>query len=219
VESRSASSSAATWSSTAPSATRPSRLDSRSRRAVSGLRSWWLASATNARCAEYACATVCAIRSNDAESRRSSAGPVPSATGSGAAPARTAAATRPVPSSSRCTGRSTQRTIGSATNTASASASRPAATTSDQTRTCRARSSSVGQSVTTAPSTWFSTSTGSASALGRSSHGARSGWTSERRLTSARATRSRASASRAGGGCRDATSTRPSGASTSTARP
>ena len=89
-ESRSASSSAAPWSSAAAPSTCPCRFDSRSRSAVSGLRSWWLASATNARCAASAPVTVSAIRSNDAESRRSSGGPLSSATGSAAPPARTA---------------------------------------------------------------------------------------------------------------------------------
>ena len=121
-ESRSASSSAAPWSSTAAPSTCPCRFDRRSRSAVSGLRSWWLASATNARCAASAPVTVSAMRSNDTESRRSSGGPLSSATGSAAPPARTADATRPVPSSSRRTGCRIQRTTGRDTSTPSASA-------------------------------------------------------------------------------------------------
>ena len=119
--------------------------------------------------------TVSAIRSNDTERRRSSGGPVPSATGSASAPARTAAATRPVPSSSLRTGRRIQRTIGSATSTASASASSPAAATSDHTLISPVRRSSVGETVTATPRTSLSTRTGSASTSGRVSHGNRNG--------------------------------------------
>ncbi len=146
-----------------PSGSSRASSSMRSSSADSGLRSWWEASATKARCCSRTSSTLSAISLNERARRRSSGGP---------AVAATRAFIRPVAMSwlaaSRTrTGRSTQPVRRKAAATATSMAADSPAAISSQPRRTWERICAVGESVMTTATTSPSRMTGEATGIGR----------------------------------------------------
>ncbi len=196
-----------------------SRFSTASRRLARGLRIWWEASETKARCRSNAVPTTPTIVLNDAANRRSSGGPVTSSARVSRRPRATAA----VASSSWRTGRSTQREMGQAARTSPPRGTSPTSPSSSHCQPISARNPPVGEAIATTATTSLSRPTGSTTCRGRACHGQRRAGGSGRYPANAcRSCPDRSSpsiSSAAGHASLDESSTSPPGARTATGMP